>query len=617
MNAAVSGPATRESAYATVGAGRRIRPEDLTLNAQRSTLNALLRERGLRTGYVGDPGGGPGLVVAGPDVTVTAEAAPDVPARLFVAASLLKTTDFLVIDSSAAPHGPTLNALILAQGLTRRLDPNRDILILTSPDPGQPRSGEWTRLAPVLFWGEGWTPAQGPPLTTHHSPLTASSPTTRTPGLVANVDVAPTLLAHFGIEAPASMEGRPIRPAPGLLRDVRRLAAHARVNREAMVPGLLFWGGIALIAAGWALFVLLRPTPRRAASARLLLTFAAAFPPAMLLAALIPAPTPIALVGSITAVAAAVTALCATASRLRLHPTTSPPDTERPTPGAQGPPLTTHHSPLTYLLALGTAVVLADLYTGGRLLATNLMSDFANVGARFYGIGNEYEGLILATTLLLPPWIESLRGRTTQSGGAWIATAALWGVTLVGVGAPWLGADFGGAVAFAAAYCVSGVLLFSLASGRKPRARHFVLGIGAALLVAAGLVALDLFRPAEERSHVGNLAAKVLSEGWGGIWEVASRKALLNVRMALSPYFIGGILAALPVVWLGYHRLGADAREVLDRRPLAKVGLVSTVIGGLTVLVLNDTGVVAWALATACALFVLFDVMLAAVIHEP
>jgi hypothetical protein len=94
------------------------------------------------------------------------------------------------------------------------------------------------------------------------------------------------------------------------------------------------------------------------------------------------------------------------------------------------------------------------------------------------------------------------------------------------------------------------------------------------------------------------------------------RKVALNVETLFSPYTLAGLAAATPILWLCYHRLGPRARDVLAQRPLYRAGLQSTLAGGVAGLILNDTGVVTWAIATGCGLLAFLDVMLGAAISR-
>ena len=112
------------------------------------------------------------------------------------------------------------------------------------------------------------------------------------------------------------------------------------------------------------------------------------------------------------------------------------------------------------------------------------------------------------------------------------------------------------------------------------------------------------------RTHVGELATRALDGGWGAVVRIAIGKALLNVQMVVTPYFLGGLVAVAPVLAVCYHRLGGRIRAVFRQRPYLRAGLLATQIGAVAAMLLNDTGVIAWALATAGCLLVLLEALL-------
>ena len=69
-------------------------------------------------------------------------------------------------------------------------------------------------------------------------------------------------------------------------------------------------------------------------------------------------------------------------------------------------------------------------------------------------------------------------------------------------------------------------------------------------------------------------------------------------------------LLVIPLLWLGYHSLGRQAVGAVRNRPPLGAGGLTTLLGGLFLLLLNDTGVMAWALATGCALLFCLDLLL-------
>jgi len=457
--------------------------------------------------------------------------------------------------------------------------PPGELVLLTSPDPGRPARNSRTRLAPLLVVGPG------------HAAGWLTSATTRTAGLVANVDLLPTLLEHLRLEVPGNLEGRPLRPAPGARRTPADLARHAAATHDLMTPGLLAWGVLSFLAVAFALAAAGRGNPVARRAARLTLTAAFAVAPALLLAAGLPAAGPLELAGRIVLITLMLTGIAARARR-----------------GA----------PLFVVLAALAGGCLFDLLGPQVMLPTNLMSDFPNVGARFYGIGNEWEALLLAATLILPFWLAepahdpppALRGQRPAPDAAprlRLFAVLLWGVTLIAVGLPPFGADFGGALTFALAYCLAAAVFATPDADPARRLRLLAAGLSLAALLVAGLVAFDLARPPTERTHIGNFAARALAGDWQPVLTLLARKVALNLEMARSPFFLGGLAAAAPLLWLCRRRLEAPIRAVLAARPALAAGLKATLAGGLLGLALNDTGVITWGLCTAAVVVIVLD----------
>jgi hypothetical protein len=455
------------------------------------------------------------------------------------------------------------------------------LVVLAGPDPGAPVRNSRTRLGAVLALGlASAAPGRGP----HW----ATSATTRTAGLVASVDLAPTLLAHQGLPRPPEMEGRPLRVLPPRpVADLRAWARHAAATHALMTPGLLAWGGWSF-AAVLTCVLAVGGSAARQQGARALLTGALAAAPAMLLAAAWPAPGAAALALRWLGLATGLTAAALGLGR--------------------------RVSPILTLLAVTTALALADLLLDLGMLPRNLMSDFPNVGARFYGIGNEWEGLLLAATALLPFWLQQGSGAAAGTALLSLRTRALavvlWGTTLIAVGLPPFGADFGGAVTFALAYGLAGAVFAAPGVPLPVRARRLAGAVAAAAAVVAAIVAFDLSRPPESRTHIGGFAARALAGEWRPVLDLIGRKLALNLEMARSGYFLLGLAAAAPLVLLLRRRLGGELRVWRAREPVTAAGIQAVLAGGLLGLVLNDTGVVTWGLCTGAALTVVLDRLL-------
>ena len=289
-----------------------------------------------------------------------------------------------------------------------------------------------------------------------------TSQTTNERGLIASVDIAPTILRHLGLTPiPADMRGDPIR-TDGPLRpaSLRALMARLRVIGPRRLPAL-GW----LLAAWLALALACAPWPRSRAWAMRTGALGVLWAPvAVLIGAAL---NPSAAVEYVT-IALACLALGALSDRLL------------PWPRAVLAPA------LVAVLALAI-----DALAGTQLLMRSLLGPNPILGARFYGIGNELKSGLAVLVLcgVAAALYPAVRGRraATAMVGAGIVLAVVEGSARIGAGV-------GGVILVSAGTAVATVMLADpgrSAPGALTRKRALIVLIAP----VAGLVllaALDL-----------------------------------------------------------------------------------------------------------------------------
>jgi hypothetical protein len=509
-----------------------------------------------------------------------------------------KTADLVVVDLPPGFDPEYLHYVDYDGTFRSRL------VLWVSPENGAAARSRWSPLAPILL--RNTTAARGELV----------SATTRTEGLVADVDIAPTVLAHLGVAIPPAMEGHPIEVTDlATPARTRRMLRHAAAADTAMVPVLLGWGVLAFVLVAWAVTLTMLPpggSGARERMASLSLAWVAGFPLALLLEVLVSGESPQQVAVGVLGASVVVLLAGWAAGLVPGHGRVSQTGLRERT-AHEAPPYVASSqggSVLRWVLAATAAVILADLYLNTRMLSFNLMSNFPVIGARFYGIGNEYQGLLLGIVTLLPCWRADHRVDGRRMNGA--ATGIVWAAALVAVGAPSMGADFGGALSLACSF-LAAVYFYRTGVQRRPiKLREALLAVAVLVAAAAALVVWDVARPAAARSHLGELALRTWHDGGRSLAEMVSRKALLNLRMAATPYFIGGVAAVAPLLALWYHKRGQEAGRLLAARPILRAGLLGTLVGAVATLLLNDTGVVAWAMAIGVCLVAWLDVALEA-----
>jgi hypothetical protein len=372
--------------------------------------------------------------------------APSLLARI----ALLRRTHPLVIAD--LPAGPTGIEDLRALNATRA--PGE--LLLVVQRARAPRGHELLWAAAAGLSPGGYAQQTGP-----STPMTLTSATTNQHGLIAAVDLAPTILRHLGLTPiPADMRGDPLR-TDGPLRSASLRALMSRLH----VIGPRRLHALGWLLTAWALLLLASaPWPRARAWAMRTGALGVLWAP---VAVLIPAAlNPSAAVEYLTIVLA-----CLTLGALT--------DLLLPWPRA--------------LLAPAVVAILAlavDALAGTQLLMRSLLGPDPILGARFYGIGNELKsGLAVLVLAAVAAALYPVIDRRSASGRRAALSMAGAGVVLAAVeGSARIGAGVGGVILVSAGAAVATVMLLP---GAITRRRALIVLI-APILALVALAALDL-----------------------------------------------------------------------------------------------------------------------------
>ncbi len=378
-----------------------------------------------------------------------------------------------------------------------------------------------------------------------------TSDSTRLDGYVLSTDVAPTILAHFGLDVPAAMSGQAIR-SEGTVDPiaVETLTARMEVisSRRGPVIGLslVVWLGVLALAAivgraRWA-----RPGVRLVAIAVVLL-------PAVLLlgAALEPGRTAETLLVMLAAPLLAAAFLAALGG----------------------------YRALAAAAALTVIANAADVIAGSPLTALSLLGPNPGLGVRFYGIGNELEALL--AVLIVAGTGAGLSGFAPRSAPRAAAAAFL----TIGIGAAFVfaagrfGADVGAAIVFPAGAAVAAA---AVAARRR---RTALLVLAAPLAVLALLALIDLVSGANAHLTRSVLDAGGLSD----LADVAQRRLQLSAHSFTRPIvfvFLPLIALLAALAFVRRERLRGWLRGRAAMRAGLLGALAATVVGTLA----NDSG---------------------------
>jgi hypothetical protein len=389
---------------------------------------------------------------------------------------------------------------------------------------------------------------------------TLYSDSTRTEGVVASTDVAPTVLRRLGIGIPDEMAGEPIEArgdaTPAELSELRNRLTDLGPRRWAVIwLGLI---GAVLVAALAGLARRDRRLPLRA------ILLAALWLPSVLLVSAAVAPSALG-EGVIVAVGCGLLAVAT--------------DLIRPWPWALALPA-----------AVAVVLHVAALALGSGLVSRSLLGPNPVLGSRFFGAGNELEITLAAVGLLglggALAWASS-RARVWgfAVGGVVLALTLAWGR---------LGADVGAVPTVLAGATVAALV----AAGRLGWRWRVAILLMAPVAGLAALALLDLVSGGDAHFSRSVLEAGGLND----IADIAERRVRLSYRSlgrGAIPFIVAFAAVGLAVGFRFRRVLLAPA----EGAPGVKAGvyglLAAVLVGALT----NDSGPIIFLIGSSYLLF--------------
>ncbi|MDD3024602.1 MAG: hypothetical protein PHE26_11960 [Syntrophomonadaceae bacterium] len=245
---------------------------------------------------------------------------------------------------------------------------------------------------------------------------------------------------------------------------------------------------------------------------------------------------------------------------------------------------------LIFLCGLTALLLTIDCFRGSPLMLLSLLGSDAIAGGRFYGLGNDYMGVYLAAALV---FICLLLARSSLLPAAKTAAGVvLLLIVSVAIGSPSYGADVGGLITTLVTLGI--FVLFNLEKKLHLKQLFFI-GAISALMVTLVAFMDSLF--SSNPSHAGR-SINLLLNG-----EAAEFLAILRIKIGIvgstiynSSWSIILLISIIVILFFWFkdrERILSMAAEQPALNQLSKL-LIITVI---TVFAVNDTGVIAAALA--------------------
>ena len=436
----------------------------------------------------------------------------------------------------------------------------RVILVSFSP----PKGPSWNQLTPVIVY-----PAR-------HAGLLTSR-TTRTPGIVAASDFAPTVLEQFGLRPSADMLGRPVavKADQGAICRLTDMGTRVTTNERVLTPLALSLAGIGavaltvsalIIAFGW------KPSRRVIGLLKAGLVTGGCTFVALMLGVFAPAGVAGYVIGTVASMLLLVAICLGAGSALERRSKV-------------------RALPILLVFGITAAVILADAFTGCNLIKWSGPSSYQITAMRFYGVGNEYAGVLISMAAVVALFLRDRK---------WLLPVIAI-VTIVTLGAGSLGANYG-----ATATAVVTFGLMWLAMHRKAfGARHITLAFVLAIAAVVAFSVIDWKLSGTAGTHAARATGFTERFGPGYLAAVALRKVGFNLKTTFSVKGIGIFSAFVPFLVVWFWGVQGKVRTLFKSDPRVMAGVKAVLAGSAAAYLLNDSGIVFAAIMIAMTVLVL------------
>ena len=450
------------------------------------------------------------------------------------------------------------------------VDKEDKLLMIVTPFANNEDQKKGFKLTPLILYGDSINKG------------VLSSSTTRREGIVGNIDIAPTILKYLNIEQ-SNMIGRPIEVVPkednlSSLLSMNELIVATSINR---LPVLSFFAIYQIVLLLIALIMVLfknRISIKYYPMIRNLLLSGLVIPLVLLY-------LPIFKIKNLPITFLTLIIMTVIISWLTY---------------IIGKKLNNPVLPVVLISLLMTIGLISDIIMGSPLIRSSLLGYDPIIGARYYGIGNEYMGVLVGSALVFFLGIKEI-----FEIPKYIIICLLTSLILV-IGYPTWGANVGGTITATMATFFLFLRLYDIKIGWK----QIIFGITGLIIIVA-IMADTMFL--DKQSHLAGAISSIKEGGITSIITIITRKLAMNIRLFGVTIWSKVLVATLVVFAILFYKPYGELKKIFDKYPYLSKGWAAIVVASITGFMANDSGVVA---AATCLIFLSFS-LLYILIQEP
>ena len=233
------------------------------------------------------------------------------------------------------------------------------------------------------------------------------------------------------------------------------------------------------------------------------------------------------------------------------------------------------------LSAIMSLILLIDMSIMGQSLIKNSLLGYDPIiGARFYGIGNEYMGVLVGAIILTFSMIfEKIKFKN------YIMIPIAIIVVFI-MGNPSMGANVGGTITIS-----SSLMFFILKSNNIKLDFKKGMGIiGVVIVIVATMAFIDFSN--EQQSHLAGAISNINSSGPAAIIQIITRKLSMNMKLISVSIWSRVLILALILMSMLFYKPFGVLKELCQKYKSIANGWMAILFGSIVGFLVNDSGVV-------------------------
>ncbi|HBM81936.1 MAG TPA: hypothetical protein DD426_14060 [Clostridiaceae bacterium] len=236
------------------------------------------------------------------------------------------------------------------------------------------------------------------------------------------------------------------------------------------------------------------------------------------------------------------------------------------------------------IAGINVFALIIDIISGQNMLKYSLLGYDPIIGARFYGMGNEYLGVFVSCTLLFCGCISQLNKNMKKI----LITLMIFSAFVTGL--PWLGSNVGGFVT-----AVFGYIMFILLENKYNIKKAFMISISMVLIGLIFVAASNIFFTGLE-SHFGVLFKQIKSDGLIYLYNIAERKIKMAGKIVRYTIWSRVLIALIFGSVIIIVKAQGYIKNYLVKIGHIKNSWISLIMACAVAILFNDSGIITAAL---------------------